>query len=129
MATDPRRELGRRGERLAERHLLHAGYRVLARNYRTRFGELDLVAVSGSCLVFCEVKTRRSGSMGGPAGPLEAIGAAKRRRLRSMAVQWLTDQGAAGRDRPPELRFDAIGVTLGGAGELDALEHIENAFQ
>ncbi len=60
MSDDPRHSLGRLGERLAAEHLERLGYRVVARNYRTRFGELDLVVTDEEVLVFCEVKTRRA---------------------------------------------------------------------
>ncbi len=113
---------------MAERHLLAAGYSVLERNFRTRYGELDLIACSEHALVFCEVKTRVCGSRGGPAGPLDAIGPKKRHRLRLMAAQWLAAR--AGEERPARatLRFDAIGVTITPGGRLAALEHVENAF-
>ena len=60
--TDVRQTAGRRGEDLAAEHLERLGFQVLARNHRTRFGELDLVAYDGETLVFAEVKTRRSGA-------------------------------------------------------------------
>ena len=128
MAADGRLKLGALGESLAARHLERAGYEVLARNYRTRFGELDVVAADDGCLVFCEVKTRASGTLAGPSGPLEAIGAAKRRQLRAMARQWLSDHAAAGRPRSSELRFDAIGVTFDRRTEEATLEHVQDAF-
>jgi putative endonuclease len=128
MAFDPRRRHGESGERIAEEHLQHRGYRILARNFRTRFGELDLVAADERTLVFCEVKTRLSGSLRGPAGPLDAIGTRKRDRLRRMARQWLAETAAVDRPRPEDLRFDAIGVILTPAGRLVALEHVEGAF-
>ena len=117
------------GERIAERHLERRGYRVVERNYRTRYGEIDLIAVDSRAIVFCEVKTRLSAGRAGPAGPLDAIGPSKRRRLRMMAAQWL----AARKDDPQrprraELRFDAIGVTLGAGDRLVALDHLEGAF-
>ena len=59
--TDVRHTAGRRGEDLAAEHLERLGFQVLARNHRTRFGELDLVAYDGETLVFAEVKPRRSG--------------------------------------------------------------------
>ena len=127
MAIDLRRRHGELGEKIAEEHLQHRGYRILARNFRTRFGELDLVAADERTLVFCEVKTRVSGSRGGPAGPLDAIGTRKRERLRRMACQWLA-QAAGERPRTSDLRFDAIGVILTPAGKLLALEHVEEAF-
>ena len=128
MALDLRRRRGETGERIAEEHLQHRGYRVLARNFRTRYGELDLVVADERTLVFCEVKTRVSGSLRGPAGPLDAIGTRKRDRLRRMARQWLAETAADDRPRPEHLRFDAIGVVLNPAGRLVALEHVEGAF-
>ena len=129
MHADRRRTRGELGERIAERHLERRGYRVIERNYRTRYGEIDLIAVDRRAIVFCEVKTRLSAGRAGPAGPLDAIGPSKRRRLRMMAAQWL----AARKDDPQrprraELRFDAIGVTLGAGDRLLALDHLEGAF-
>jgi putative endonuclease len=126
MPTDQRRERGALGEQLAAEHLQRRGFTILDRNHRTRHGELDLVAADRHALVFCEVKTRVAGSTTGPAGPLDAIGALKQRRLRALALGWL----AANPDRPyrPELRFDAIGVTITPAGELVRLDHVEGAF-
>jgi putative endonuclease len=128
MPSDPRRARGALGECLAERHLADAGYRVLERNFRTRYGELDLVAVSSRALVFCEVKTRTEGSRRGPSTPLEAIGREKRRRLRLMATQWLASRPDGDRPTPALLRFDAIGITLTAAGGLARLEHVKDAF-
>lgn len=129
MSRDARRSLGARGEQAAHDHLRAAGYRVVDRNYRTRFGELDIVAADARCIVFCEVKTRVAGGTHGPAGPLDGIGHAKRRRLRLMAMQWL--EARAGDPSKPGrsgLRFDAIGVTVSRRGEVVALEHVEGAF-
>jgi putative endonuclease len=128
MATDLRRTHGELGERIAADHLEHRGYEILARNFRTRYGELDLVAADERALVFCEVKTRIAGRAGGPAGPLDAIGPRKRDRLRRMATQWLAETPGGSRPRRRELRFDAIGVMLTPTGRLLALEHLENAF-
>jgi putative endonuclease len=128
MANDPRRRHGELGERIAEEHLANRGYSIVARNFRTRYGELDLIAADERALVFCEVKTRLAGTRNGPAGPLDAIGPRKREQVRRMATQWLADAAASDRPRRPELRFDAIGVTLTPAGRLLALEHLENAF-
>ena len=103
------------------------GYYIVARNYRTQLGELDLIAANETAIVFCEVKTRLAGSRGGPAGPLDAIGPAKQRRVRTMAKQWLSE-ASLDRPRRSHLRFDAIGITVTGSGALVALEHLENAF-
>ena len=127
MSTDPRRATGRLGEDLAVAHLERSGYRVVERNFRTRAGELDLVALGPECLVFCEVKTRVLGTRNGPAGPLDAVGPAKRRRLRRMAAQWLGSRSAEG-PRAPGLRYDVIGVTVDRSGSLVELDHVQAAF-
>jgi putative endonuclease len=128
MAFDLRRKHGELGEQVAAEHLERRGYRILARNFRTRFGELDLVVADERTLVFCEVKTRLAGTTRGPAGPLDAIGTRKREQLRRMARQWLAETAHSDRPRPEHMRFDAIGVILTPAGRLLALEHVEGAF-
>jgi putative endonuclease len=122
MADDHRGELGRRGEDLAAAHLERLGYSIVARNHRTRFGEIDVIACDGRTLVFAEVKTRRAPSL----SPLDSVGDEKQAQVRRMARAWL----GSTRNRPPsgELRFDAIGVALSASGQLLALEHIEGAF-
>ncbi len=122
MSNDLRHRLGHAGEQLAAEHLERRGYAIVARNHRTRWGEIDLIAVDERRLVFCEVKTRRAGA----AGPLEGLREAQCRRLRRMAAAWLQEQ--ADRPHTPELRFDAIGVTIDAHGRLVALEHLEDAF-
>jgi putative endonuclease len=123
MAMDPRRDLGRQGEELAAAHLERRGYRIVERNFRTRFGELDIIASDGRALVFCEVKARRAGPDW--RDPLESVHARKRAQLRRMAGQWLAGHRVTGAS---QLRFDAIGVTLDAAGGLVRLDHIEAAF-
>jgi len=124
MPTDRARQLGVRGEDLAAAHFERLGYRVLARNHRTRWGELDLVLAGDGegTIVFCEVKTRRLGS-----GPVfQNLHPQKRRQVRTMAAAWLNDVP----DRPffAALRFDAVGVTIDGQGRLVRLDHHEGAF-
>jgi putative endonuclease len=128
MANDKRRKHGQLGERLAEAHLTRRGYEIVGRNFRTRYGELDLVATGEGALVFCEVKTRVAGSRGGPDGPFDAIGPRKRVKLRKMAGQWLAENASGSRPHARDLRFDAIGVTVTPAGRMVALQHLENAF-
>jgi len=118
------KELGRVGEALAEAHFHRLGFRTLASNYRTRYGELDLVLAdeADATIVFCEVKSRRAGS----GDPWDNLHERKRKQVRRMAAVWLTEV----QDRPfgAELRFDAVGVTLDGRGELVRLDHLEAAF-
>jgi putative endonuclease len=118
--VDVRRVVGASGEDAAAAWYLAAGYTVLDRNWRVREGELDLVAVRGGELVFCEVKTRRGDRFGAPA---EAVTAAKQRRLRQLALRWL-DAHATVRAR--ELRFDVAAVTPGRGGWT--VEVFEAAF-
>ena len=125
---DPRRALGDAGEAEAVAHLERRGHAILDRNFRTRYGELDVVSSTGTCLVFCEVKTRTAGGRRGPAVALDAVGPAKRRRLRLMAREWFRVRGP-GHDRlPGGVRFDAIGVVLDARRQLVALDHVEDAF-
>jgi putative endonuclease len=128
MSEDPRRSLGAHGEELACEHLAGRGYSVVDRNFRTRYGELDVVAQDERFLVFCEVKTRVARGPAGPFAPLTAVGARKRRQVRAMARQWLGERSSRLARRPPELRFDAIGVTLRPSGAVAGLEHLEGAF-
>ena len=130
MATDPRRARGSLGERLAARHLSEQGYEIVERNFRTRHGELDLVAADDRCIVFCEVKTRVAGGRSGPPTALDAVGQAKQRRVRAIAREWLyARRPGDGRPRRDHLRFDAIGVTVSPSGALLELEHVPDAFQ
>jgi putative endonuclease len=124
---DPRRSLGALGERLARDHLEARGFEIVDANFRTRLGELDVVARDERFLVFCEVKTRIRRGEPGPLGPFAAIGSRKRRRLRLMAREWLSARSVNGR-RPPEIRFDAIGIEIAPSGQLVGLEHLEDAF-
>jgi putative endonuclease len=129
MSPDPRRTRGALGEQIAADHLLAAGYEILERNFRTRRGELDLVAADTGAIVFCEVKTRVVGGRSGPVLALDAVGPAKRRRLRGLATAWLRERRSTGgvpnRER---LRFDAIGITISPGGRLLALDHVRDAF-
>lgn len=121
-SDDPRHRAGRIGERFAAEHLVRLGFEIVARNARTRHGEIDLIAHDGHTLVFAEVKTRR----GENGRPFDALHPRKQDQVRRMAAHWL----AATTDRrwSAELRFDAIGITLDGRGRLLRLEHLEGAF-
>ena len=124
MPTDLRHHLGRVGEDLALAHLERLGYTLVARNHRTRYGELDLVVFDGTTLVFVEVKTRRATGTG--RGPWEALHERKRRQVRRMAAAFLLE--VTDRPHSPDLRFDAIGVVIDAHGKLIRLDHLEAAF-
>ena len=126
--ADERTELGRRGERLAVEHLRGRGYSIVGRNFRTRHGELDVIACDERVLVFCEVKTRMAAGPDAALGPLSKIGPLKRRRLRMVASEWLHAGAGPERPRTSGIRFDAIAVTFRPGGHLVALEHLEEAF-
>jgi putative endonuclease len=131
--VDGRPGLGALGEQLAAEHFERLGYSVLARNVRTRYGEIDLIAFDGQTLVFAEVKTRRSSAARRrPPEPLAGLRPRQRARLRSLALAWLSCDGPRGapRTRPGArtIRFDAVGVIVDGAGLLLGLEHLEGAW-
>jgi putative endonuclease len=123
MSTDLRHRLGRAGEDLALAHLERRGYALVARNHRTRFGELDLIVHDDTTIVFVEVKARR---VDAATPPLQSIPPSKQRQVRRMAAAWLVE--STGRPRARELRFDVIGVTVDRNGELVRLDHLEAAF-
>ncbi len=115
-----RRDLGAFGERVAAAHLEAKGYRIRARNFRCREGEIDIVAEDGDCLVFVEVRTRRGDAFGTPA---ESVTAAKERRLLTVAKAYLQEHP----DVPANQRIDVVGVELS-RGRLLAVQHIEGAI-
>jgi len=135
VATNPRSKLGARGEQLAAEHLERRGLEIVQRNYRTRWGELDIIAADARTLVFCEVKSRLSnadrgtttaGGMSGEVRALESVRQRKRAQVRRLAGHWLSQTTA--RPHAPNVRFDVIGVILDRHGELVELEHLEGAF-
>lgn len=120
---NPRRALGLLGERLALEHFQRLGFELLARNYRTRWGEIDLIVYDGQSIVFAEVKSGRARA---GVAPFERMDIRKQLRIRHVAAAWLREPGP--RPRPVNLRFDAVAVTVDAAGRLLALEHVEGAF-
>ena len=103
---DSRQSLGKHGEDLACRELLRLGYAILDRRYRTRIGELDIVARDGETVVFVEVKARGSGRCGAAA---EAVTPLKRRKLAQMAADYVARRRL---ERSP-CRFDVVAVEVG----------------
>jgi putative endonuclease len=112
--TDARRALGARGEDAAAAWYTKQGYEVVARNWRCRDGELDLIVRSGRTYVFCEVKTRTSSAFG---APVEAVTRDKQMRIRRLAARWLED-GAPGPAK--DIRFDVASVL--GPREVEVVE-------
>jgi putative endonuclease len=113
------RQLGDYGERLACRYLTDIGFTIVERNWRCARGEIDIVAVDGSCLVICEVKTRRSEAFG---APFEAVTPTKARRLRRLAGLWLA-QATEDLRRGDDLRIDVISI-LRPSGRAAHVEHL-----
>jgi putative endonuclease len=129
--SDERRTLGRLGEDIAVEHLRRLGFAILARNVRTRRGEIDLIAFDGRTLLFAEVKTRRASNRRrglSPADqPLAWLRLRQRERLKHLACSWLYENVHA-RPKAHTIRFDAIGVIVDGTGGLLRLDHIEGAW-
>src|SRR5512140_1352557 len=113
--------LGKSGEDLACRELQRRGYAILARRYRTRVGEIDIVARDGPTVVFVEVKTRASTACGDPS---EAVGPAKQRKIWVMACDYLL---RAGWDNRP-CRFDVVAITMRD-GAVQRMDIIRGAFE
>ena len=104
------RELGRLGEDYACQWLRQRNWRILARNWRSRFGELDIIALDPEAtLVFVEVKTRRTGRFGSPE---QAVGPRKQTHLRRAAVQWLISHDRDPNARHRGTRFDVISLSV-----------------
>jgi putative endonuclease len=101
------------------------GYRIIERNFRTKYGELDIVAVDRNALVFCEVRARVGRNA--IAYALESIGPGKRMQLRKMAREWFRLSTA---ESPPTrtTRFDAIAVAMTSDGRTLSIEHVRDAF-
>ena len=128
--VDPRNARGAAGEQAAAELLAGLGYEIVERNFRTRYGELDIIAAEGDTLVFCEVRTRVGRD--GIAWALQSIGPGKRMQLRKMAREWfrlstaprLRTRGV----RFDAIRFDAIAVAITPRGHVLAMEHVREAF-
>lgn len=124
--TLDRQRTGRRAEQLVAGRLAEAGWEIVERNARTRYGELDIVALDGRTLVFVEVKAGRAGNAFGPERPVLAVDTRKQRRVRRLAAAWMPQR----RELPhyAEIRFDAVGVTFDRTGRVVDYEHLPNAF-
>lgn len=127
--TTTRLRTGRLAEARAAEHLASLGYEILARNARTRYGELDLVARDRRALVFIEVKGIRSGSQVGPEKPVLWVTPRKQLQVRRLAAAWLAEQRESGSAlRYAQIRFDAVGVLLDRRDVVLEIDHIVGAF-
>jgi putative endonuclease len=109
-------ERGNTGEQSAAAYLLHAGYRIVEQNFRSKLGELDIVARDGSTLVFVEVRSRAGGSHG---HAIEMVNIHKQRKVTRVAWSYI----ATRRPSFTTARFDVIGITG------DELVHIKDAWR
>jgi putative endonuclease len=131
ISKDSRHETGRHGEDLAAAYLAEHGFTLVARNWRTRRGELDIVARAGDCLVLVEVRSRILAGRQGEAGsdpppfglPEDSVTRGKQRQLAAMAAAYVYETGWAG-----PYRVDVIGVELDRAGTLLSLRHYPDAI-
>ena len=119
-ARDDNRMTGDIGESLAVRFLKKAGYKIVEQNYRSRLGEIDIIARDGSVLAFIEVKSRRSSGFGGPKW---AVTSQKQRKISMVALEYLkkTDQMES------QARFDVVAIRL--RPNRPDIEIIKNAFE
>jgi putative endonuclease len=124
--TFARRRTGEIAEDLVARKLAAAGWEIVERNARTRYGELDIVARDGDTLVFIEVKGARQSTSFGPEKPILSIDFRKQRQVRRLATAWMSER----RDQPPyeAIRFDAVGVTLDAADRAVDVDYVKGAF-
>lgn len=117
-----RQQTGRTGEDLACRALKEKGYRIIERNYRCRFGEIDIVASKAGCLVFVEVRSKTGAAFGTPA---ESVTAEKKRRLISAVMSYLDSHT----NLPENWRIDFVSVNIDpGGARKPAIEIIEDAL-
>ncbi len=114
-----RQALGAQGEDRAARWYEQNGYEVVARNWRRREGELDLIVRRGKTVVFSEVKARTTDRFGSGS---ESVGPAKQRRIRRLAARWLSELTPAVGRGTVDVRFDVVSITG------DGIEVVEDAF-
>lgn len=119
--TIERQRLGLRGEQIGATFLEKLGYAILARNYRCRLGEVDIIAKDGKTLVFIEVKTRVDNAFGSPAA---AVTLKKQRQIARTAQHYLAKHGLF--ETPA--RFDVIAIVTANGGSHQ-IEHIADAFE
>lgn len=112
--------LGAYGEKLAAQYLRETGMEIVARNWRCRYGELDLIVQDPSITAFVEVKTRSGLGFGAPA---ESVTFGKQQRIRRLALLWLAEQEGPWR----RIRFDVVSVLVA-RGHRPVINHLTAAF-
>jgi putative endonuclease len=115
------RFFGNRGERAAVKFLKRQGFKIVARNFENRYGEIDIIAIEGDTLVFIEVKTRRSTRAG---SPLEAVDAKKQQQIMRTAQAYLSQRGL----NEQSYRFDVIGLLWPEDAKDPEIQHVRHAF-
>jgi putative endonuclease len=115
-----RRETGILGEKLAKDFLINQGYIIKDTNYRCREGEIDLIALHKDCLVFIEVRTKRSYEYGSPE---ESITNTKKARLLATAYHYQQNHN----ELPSSWRIDVLAIELNRSGQVNRIDIIENA--
>ena len=117
-----KQELGGAGEKLACSALKKKGYRIIEKNYRCRYGEIDIIAVQRDCLVFVEVRSKSSISFGSPE---ESVTSQKKKKLVTAAMEYLNTHT----DMPPDWRIDFVAIEFDSAHKkATRIEIIENAI-
>jgi len=124
--TDARRRTGQIAEDVVAELLVAEGWEIVERNARTRYGELDIVALEGRVLVFVEVKGAREETRSGPEKPILSVNFTKQRKVRRLGTAWMAER----REFPPfdDIRFDAVGVILDREDRAVEVEHVKGAF-
>ena len=117
-----RRWFGTRSERAAAAYLKKLGYRILQRNFRCEFGELDLIALDGDCIVFVEVRSTEGTDLTRPA---LSVDIAKQRRLTKLALHFLQRKGLLGHSA----RFDVLAVSWPAGQAEPKMAHYPSAFE
>jgi putative endonuclease len=115
------KHIGEIGERIAEKYLQDQGYLVLDQNFTVKYGEIDLVAQDGDCVVFVEVKTRTSAAFGNPE---DSVTPAKIERMQNAALMWLQVHPEA----PDDWRMDVIAILIDQHNHVNDLQHFINAY-
>ena len=123
---DPRRETGLAAEKASVEYLETLGFQIIERNYRKRYGEIDIIARKGNCIHFIEIKSRRSPS---EFEPMESWGEEQRQRFILLAEGYLAEHAGSVEGDRIDVSLDFMGVEFGALGDVVSVELIEDAFR